>query len=144
MRLPRNLTSRFTMRSPAKAFRSKSTSKDNISVSTRSFRYRLPPISENKLTHLPRNLSTPKIKSKALRLPRNLHIEVLSTAAPTSHTDFGPPKKCVFSLAPVVQSDHEARKRARRHNKSAVRRAPAQAHQIASLRSRNALGKISR
>ena len=57
-------TSRFTSRSPAKSIRSKRTSKDHVKMPNRSFRLRLPPISEaephHDSPHLPRNQSTPK------------------------------------------------------------------------------------
>ena len=50
-------TSRFTCGSPAKAFRRKNASKDNVQIPKRSFRARLPPVSDNQ-THVEKSRFT--------------------------------------------------------------------------------------
>ena len=61
---PEICTSRFTSRSPAKVIRSKSTSKEHIKMRKRSFRSRLPPISENEPHVQSPRFTAPATKSK--------------------------------------------------------------------------------
>ena len=90
-------TSRLTRRSPEKVFRCKNASKDNIQIQRRSFRARLPPISENE-PHVEKSHFTPPV-TKIERVEDHHHIQ---SAAPATKSALR--SKPLRSLAPVTKS----------------------------------------
>ena len=120
----------------------------NIKAPKRSFRARLPPISEH--VQKSRFCACHEIRARQ-RLPpkccacHETYTSKQNRSDPwclSRKADFEPPKHEV-SLAPATKSDRRARKCARRHNESAVatsaRRAPPD---FVSLRSRGALRRF--